>query len=304
MRLTNSLGLPDAIVRAVQNDPYSKGNADISATGLIAPARMVELMRRHGDELTEDVADRLWSLYGQIVHGVLERAETESAVEERLFMERHGWIISGKFDRYVLIDELLQDYKMTSTYSIADGPKPEWIAQASIYRLLLEEDGRTVSRAESIVMLRDWSEGRARNSLDYPQTSIVKVPVPLWDTPTTEQYIRDRLLLHSRADVELPECTPEERWERGGSVAVMKPGGKRAVKICDTKDEAIAYVRSTGDRTLLLEERHPENIRCQRYCPAAPVCAQTSARAGSRRPLTSLTMLAPAATAARATAAW
>ena len=35
---------------------------------------------------------------------------------------------------------------------------------------------------------------------------------------------------------------------------------------------------------------------------AAPLCAQTSASAGSRRPLTSLTIAAPAAIAAAATA--
>ncbi len=42
---TNALNLPAPIVAAITNDPYSSGDADISVTSLIAPARQRELMR-------------------------------------------------------------------------------------------------------------------------------------------------------------------------------------------------------------------------------------------------------------------
>lgn len=103
MILTNRLGLPKSIENAVRNDGYSKGAAHISVTSLIGPARKRAIEMVHADEITEDVADRIWSLMGQVAHGILQRADSEDALtEQRLFIERHGWWISGQFDRLCL----------------------------------------------------------------------------------------------------------------------------------------------------------------------------------------------------------
>jgi len=103
MILTNKLGLPRSIENAVRNDPYSRGNADISVTGLIGPPRKRQLEIQFFDQITEDVSERIWALWGQIGHGILERAGDGDAIhEKRLFIERYGWIISGSFDRYCL----------------------------------------------------------------------------------------------------------------------------------------------------------------------------------------------------------
>lgn len=74
MSLTNVLGLPESIVRAVTNDPYSHGRAQISATSLYGPPKPRLLRRLFPEQIQEDVADRLWALVGQIGHGILERA--------------------------------------------------------------------------------------------------------------------------------------------------------------------------------------------------------------------------------------
>ena len=103
MKITNRLGLPRSIEQAIRNDRYSRGDAHISVTGMIAPARKRALEITHADEISEDVSERIWALMGQIAHGVLERADVEDALtEERLFIERHGWRISGSFDRLCL----------------------------------------------------------------------------------------------------------------------------------------------------------------------------------------------------------
>lgn len=44
MNITNELGLPEPLVDAVRNDGYTKGNADFSVTGLIAPPHQRKLM--------------------------------------------------------------------------------------------------------------------------------------------------------------------------------------------------------------------------------------------------------------------
>ena len=41
--ITNNKGFPLALVKAVENDSYSKGRADRSVTGLLAPPRQAAL---------------------------------------------------------------------------------------------------------------------------------------------------------------------------------------------------------------------------------------------------------------------
>ena len=99
MKLTNKHNLPEAIYNAVKNDPYRK-QGHITVTTLINPPRIRALEQRHADELEEDVSDRLWSLLGQAVHVVLERAGADNVLqEERLGTQVNGWTLTGQFDR-------------------------------------------------------------------------------------------------------------------------------------------------------------------------------------------------------------
>jgi hypothetical protein len=286
MKLTNRLGLPRSIENAVRNDRYSRGDAHISVTGLIAPARKRALEAQHQDEITEDVSERIWSLMGQIAHGILERADDQAWCEERLFIERHGWRISGSFDRYVLEEDgRLQDYKLTSTYAIKEGAKPEWEAQENIYALMLREHGYKVTRLDVVAILRDWQKSKAKHTPDYPQVPALVIPVEMWPKERTETYIRDRLMAHGKAQHVLPQCTPDERWERGAIFVVTKEGNVRATSLHDTKAEAEAAAEilmanrsgKTAKANYTVSERPPEQKRCQDYCAALPFCEQGQA---------------------------
>lgn len=285
MILTNRLGLPKSIENAVRNDRYTRGDAHISVTGLIGPARKRALEIKHADEITEDVAERIWSLMGQIAHGILQRADDQAWCEERLYIERHGWRISGQFDRYLLeSDGLLQDYKMTSTYAIGQGRKIEWEAQENIYALLLREHGYPVSRLEVVAILRDWQRARAQHTKDYPQTPAVIIPIEMWSQGQTEAYITDRLIAHGKAQYTLPECTAEERWERPAKYAIHKEGNVKATSLHNTKEEAdtacrgLIMNRKPGSKTIYyIEERPAEQKRCEAYCAAMPFCQQGKA---------------------------
>ena len=284
MQVTNNLHLPQSIVRAVTNDPYSYGDADISVTGMIGPARKRRLELTHRDEMTVDAADRLWSLYGQIVHGILERADLgddQIITERRLFIERHGWRISGQFDRLVLKEKtVLQDYKFTSQWTVGGGVKPEHEAQANIYRLMLREHGYTIDAMEIVAVLRDWSKTRAANDSGYPQKPVAILDIPIWDQDKTEDYITARLLAHGQAQTTLPDCTPEERWERDSVWKVKKDGNKTAVRghahhgnEADAQAVAADLTEKTGHKHVI--EFHPgDSTRCAFYCEAAPFCAQ------------------------------
>jgi len=120
MKYTNLSNLPKAIERAVINDPY-ESNSDISTTRLIAPPRIRVLQKRNWDLITEDVSDRIFSLLGQSVHHVIERAKTRHEIsEKRLFYKddkiTNGWTLSGAFD-LLNRDGHLIDFKVTSAWS-------------------------------------------------------------------------------------------------------------------------------------------------------------------------------------------
>lgn len=278
MRITNKANLPGTIVRAVANDPYTKGAAHMSVTGLIAPPRMKALERAHWDEIEEDAADRIWSLLGQIGHGILERAAdpTEALTEQRLFIERFGWTISGQFDRLTLLDGALQDYKFSSTYTVKNGVKPEWEAQLNCYNLLLRDRTKHVPKKLQIVTIfRDWMKSKARNSADYPQVGVAVLDVPIWPLEQTEAYIRERLIAHGQAQHELPECSDEDRWKKPDAFAVIGEGNSRASAVFATRAEAEtdAAARSVK-KEYHVEERTGENTRCLFYCPVARFCDQ------------------------------
>jgi hypothetical protein len=275
MILTNRLNLPRSIVNAVRRDPYDRGDAHISVTGLIGPARKRAIEMAHADEITEDVAERIWALLGQITHGILERADEGSLTEERLFIERHGWRISGQFDRYVLEGRLLQDYKLTSVYSVKDGVKAEWAAQTNIYALLLREHGYPVTDLEIVAILRDWQKAKAKHDPEhYPQQPAVVLKVEAWPKKQIETYITDRLLAHGWAQHELPECTAEERWERPAVYVITKKGNSRATSVHPTLEDAEKALALRSAVNYSITERPAEQRRCQDYCPALPFCEQ------------------------------
>lgn len=281
-RITNRLGLPTSIVNAVSNDPYTRGDAHISVTGLIGPARKRQLEHRFADQIVEDAADRIWSLLGQIAHGILERAETQAWTERRLYIVRHGWTISGQFDRFVLEEGRLQDYKLTSTYTVKEGVKPEWEAQANLYGHLLREHDYKVERLEIVPIFRDWQRAKALHTPEYPQTPCILLPVEMWSPDRCEAYIYERLLAHGKAQHALPECSAEERWEKPAVHALMKAGNKRATSLHASRNEAEQALKNAQETArkgaeFFLDERPAEQTRCALYCPAAPFCSQWQA---------------------------
>lgn len=274
MRITNNGNLPDAIVRAVENDPYPQQyTGDISATRLIDSPRIRVLTRRHWDELEEDAVDRIWSLMGQVAHGILERAETVAITEERLFAEAEGWKVSGQFDRLALLpDGTLQDYKVTSVWGVIHGCKPEWERQLNVLRWLALRNGYEVDRLEIVAILRDWSRGRAMQGGNYPARQVAVVDVPVWPFQDAERYVAERVRLHQQAERgPLPECTPEERWERPTSYAVMRKGRKSAIRIYEDPGEAEDRAAAEGG---YVEVRPGRCTRCEEYCAVAPFCDQ------------------------------
>jgi hypothetical protein len=219
MILTNDLSLPEAIVRAVKADPYSKGDADFSITELLKPARQRALQIKHEAELKEDVKDRLWSLYGQVAHTILERANLADLAEKRFFTSIRGaddkvYRISGQLDSLSIESETLTDYKFTTSYGFVTGrpPKAEWCQQLNMQLWLLKTNGHHAKKLQIVGLLRDWQIREANKSMQYPQAPIAIHNIDVWQTHEVEQFIKNRISAHTVALKELPQCSKEETW--------------------------------------------------------------------------------------------
>lgn len=277
MKITNKHGLPVPIVRAVEHDIYRRVG-DISVTELVKPPQILELERQHDHEITEDAADRIWALYGQAMHYVLQAVATENALqEERLIMQVDGWAVSGKPDLFEA-DGTLSDFKTTSAWSFVFGEKAEWVAQLNLYALLLRHHGFDVKRLQVVAILRDWQKSRAGDD-DYPGAQAIAREVRLWPAEEATRYLERRVSLHqeARQHHRWPPCSPEERWARPEKWAVMKRGKKRAVKLFDSEDEAVGLLGKLEGDSHRIEHRPGVSARCADYCSVLPWCAQGQA---------------------------
>lgn len=277
--LTNIYNLPEPLVQAVMNDKYSPGHSDYTTSQLAGvPARQWALKRRHWLEITEDVSDRIYSLSGQSKHVVLERAaefceKYEYLAEERFYAKRCGKIIGGQIDLYDKRNQILYDWKETSVYVSYLSLKPEWAAQGNINRLLLEENGYPVKEIVNIALYRDWKKSLVGSTEKYPAHQVSKFEIPVWPNEETEEFIARRVAEFEGAKKKLPECTDEERWKAPDVWALTKVGGKKALKLFDTEQEALEHMQIfniPGEITL----RPGVNKRCQSYCLALPFCEQ------------------------------
>lgn len=281
MKLTNKLNLPQPIVKAVSNDGYNSGDCDISVTSLLKPPQMLALERKFEDQLEEDVSDRIWSLLGQVVHGILERAEETAIAEQRLVIEVDDWKVSGQMDRFLLKEGILQDYKFTSVYKVRDGVPEEYAKQLNIYAHILRKHGRTVNKLQIVAILRDWSKNQyIREGNPYPAQQVVLLDVPIIPDEEVAAYIAERVAIHKAAASQSPKelaeksaCSAEDRWARGDVWAVIKKGQKKATRLCQSEEAANLALESLG-AGYEIRFRPGESVRCRSYCAAARFCEQ------------------------------
>jgi len=290
MKITNRFNLPDAFYNFARDDKYSKGKADISVTTLIDSPRVRLMKVMHDNEIEVDASDMIWPLFGTAVHHILESADDPSHVtmEERLYAEVAGWTLSGALDHQEVMSDgtvRITDYKVTSVWSVILGKK-EWEYQQNCYAWLVENSNAGINRNKKVsslricAILRDWQRRKAEFDSEYPQSPVVIVDLPLWDAEKRDDYIYERVSLHQGAQIEfdlydeLPMCTDEDQWEKPSQWAVKKVGGKRALRVLDSEEEAKKFASEQTEKTEI-EFRRGEKTRCEgNYCSVSEFCEQ------------------------------
>ena len=237
---TNRFGLPEPVVRALTTNEYER-HGDFSVTELINPPRVTQLRRRYDDKVIEDVIDRFYSLLGNAMHYVMEKAKMLGAIVEQRFVfpfdvdgvtyqvsMASDYVWPYKENTYQMLD-----FKCTSIYAVKRGAKPDWVKQMNIYRYgFVNHQGYSLDSMQIIPFLRDWSytECHVKKTHDYPVCQTPPIDIYIWKDDVTEEYLTDRIRLHvaarTQTDEELPECTMEERWATPDLWAVIGENGK------------------------------------------------------------------------------
>ena len=263
MKLTNRADLPQAMINAVSNDGYRQTDG-ISVTRLIDSPLVRHLRNLHHDDIEEDVSDRIWALFGQVVHTILERANTTGMVEQRLYATVEGKTISGQFDH--LENGILTDWKLTSVWSVVYG-KTEWGKQLNVLAYLCRLKGLEVRQLQIIAMMRDWQKSKVEAEGNYPKTQVITIPIEMWQPERQEEYIKERLVAHYSYQ---PSCSDEERWKKDDTWAVMKKGRKSALRVLASEPEAVEWKEANGGDDIV--KRPGSFTRCESYCNVRQWC--------------------------------
>lgn len=273
MIITNKYNLPSAFVKLAQ-DEHGFTEKHYSVTTLLQPIREIMLKRRFYNEIEEDVADRIWAVFGSAVHKVMEEADETGNAELKLEYEiRDGYYLTGICDLYNEETFTVEDYKTCSVNKVLKNDFDDWKKQGLMYVWLLRKRGKYVSKLRFHALMKDWSarDNRFKGEKFYPDH-----PIWTWEFEITEtdmQFIEsfiyskfEEIIKYESSD-DLPLCSMEERWNDGDKYAIKKVGAKRALKVFDTLTEA--QLNASG---LKIETRKGEDKKCIDYCRCCKFC--------------------------------
>jgi len=279
MKITNKFHVPAPLMTLASREYYSKGASQYSVTEIMSPPKVRRLREQYDDLIEQDVSDMLWQLLGSALHVVMERGATEGwLMEERLFHDVDGVTISGQIDAQQETPDgvIITDWKFTSAWAVMQD-KEEWVQQLNIYKWLVETVKRKkVCGLKICAFIRDFSRHEKKDG--YPIANIVNIDIPMWDSVTTETYIRERLEMHRNAKMahdfgeELQPCSDEERWHSETTYAVKRDGRKTAIRVFKTIEEATELAEKEKG---YVETRKGEPRRCAgNFCGVAQWCEQ------------------------------
>ena len=292
MQYTNKAKIHPAIAAYLQSQHYFlKG--DISCTRLISSPRATQLEKRHDKDIIVDVSELYKAKAGTEYHGGVERFIKANpdlfpgVVSETKFkMDVMGWVVTGTADIIDKLTKQLWDMKNSSVWAMMFGVKHEHKAQLNIYKAMAKEIGIDIERLFIAFGFTDWHKSDLYKK-DYPQLAIDFLEIPVWSAERTMDYIEDRVEYHQESvetpDEDLPDCTgygteSNERWEKPSKFAIYSgkyAKSKRAAKLCDSLDDAQAWVNSKKEPAKYsIYFRRGVQTKCEDWCDASPFCSQ------------------------------
>lgn len=244
--ITNKYNLPRKIVDLVTAENRPPQPHRYSVTELNNSVAEIILKRRYYNYYVPDVSDYTNMLFGTAFHNLFD--DGSEYAEQKYEVEFNGTTIVGIIDRYE--NNEITDYKTTTSYKIKSGDFSDWDSQGGKYAWLLYKRGYIANKVRFIAFIKDWSRSQARRDKNYPQSQIYEhVFYPkINDILKTESDLEDKIKLIEdnleTPDNLLPYPSDDELWFTGNKYAVMRQSSARAVKICDTYNEADELVKA------------------------------------------------------------
>lgn len=263
-----------------------------SATVLCKTPRQAQLEIRHKSELEEPgIIDMWYAFAGSSMHDYLERHLRENPkylVEQRIVRNDKPAdmddscirSVGAKFDAYDKESKTLYDHKTTTTFIWGKEMKPEWVKQLMINAYFLENEGFPVDKVAINAIYMDWRDSRLRYAKpdSYPPAPSTAFEMDAWPMKDREYLYHSLLKEHIEAeaisDDDLPFCDKEYCWESPAKFAVFRPGGKAAIRLVDTYQDALDYIKWKGLSGVEIEERPTTRRRCEKYCRVNKFCNQ------------------------------
>jgi len=314
MLYTNQTKIPLSMAVFLATDYYDYQPGAMSATSLLKPLRQLLLAERVPPaQRVVDIAELAKSRMGTAYHDAIEKAWKSNYVqamkrlgykdaiidririnpepgtlrpgdipvymEERMFREIDGQVISGKPD--FIGNGRLEDYKSTSVYSWLHG-RNDWKyrMQGSIYRWL---DPKKITEEVMAIqfLFTDWQKSSAKADPQYPQNLTQHKEYPLFSLEETEEFIRTQVYRYQHfknvPEASLPLCTNEDLWRKPTVWKFYgKPDAKRATKVFEDKAKAYSHCAKEGKGVGVVKEVPGEVAACL-YCSGFDLCTQKDA---------------------------
>lgn len=294
MNLLNIAPLRDCMQNYLRRSYIKIGNS-YSVTDLQKPPRVLQLERRHEEELKkrpitdEEIRNVLKAFVGTAVHAYFERnmwgfanthPQINYLIERKLQDKIADRVLVGKLDMFV--NGIVYDLKTTSVWKYIYKQYKDFEEQLNIYAYLLRESDVEVNMLSVIMWFTDWDKWKAQQEKDYPSDPVVQVNLQnLWTFEKQRKFIEGRIERHKEyekvPDNELPECTAEDMWAKPTKFAVVAPGKKKAVRLLDSKEQAQLYIKKSKNKeasTWSVEKRLGSRTRCDQYCKVREWCSQ------------------------------
>lgn len=200
-------------------------------------------------------------------------------MEQRAHKKVGKTTVSGKFD--FVMGGAVEDFKSTSTFTYVNKTNDDkFKLQGSLYRWL-NPDIITEDFMKIQYIFTDWMAVRAKSDPNYPQQRVLEYPIELYSVAQTDKYVKARLKqVHDLADTPdelLPDCTPDELWQRDPVFKYYKnpataAKGGRSTKNLNTLLEANQLKAKNGG-VGVVKTVFGEAKACN-YCKAASICGQ------------------------------
>ncbi len=279
-KITNKKHLPTQLVRAVERE-YTYQPKRYSITSLLDTHRILQLKRRHNDELSQDVSDMLWMIFGSGIHKAIEDAGVDPGqhAEKRLEWQFGEYTLSGIVDFIDENNELILDWKTTSLWTyIYRSNDEKWLKQLQLSALLwFKNTGQWISKGQIGALLKDYKK-KPFPEAGYPDSELQIIDFDLGSPTDIEEWVIQTFAeiaeMEALQDHELPLCSPADRWNTGDKYAVTEKGKKRAVRVYDNEEDATRHVSQAFSDGIKMDinYRPGEDKRCKDYCPVKHFC--------------------------------